>query len=103
MNILSSVIKYFVPTTLENTIRNLAVLLGARHFLREGDYFGIFQKILRDSGIAGLFDTSTVINLDVIVRSLDKLVRLESSAEDRDRLGRAFCLYKELPLFRSTL
>ncbi len=99
MNILSSVIKYFVPTTLENTIRNLAVLLGARHFLREGDYFGIFQKILRDSTIASLFDGSTIINLDVIVRSLDKLTRLETSAEDLDRLGWAFCLYKELPPF----
>lgn len=99
MNILSSVIKYFVPTTLENTIRNLAVLLGARHFLREGDYFGIFQKILRDSTIAGLFDGSTVINLDVIVHSLGKLARPETSAEDHDRLGRVFCLYKKLPPF----
>jgi hypothetical protein len=99
MNILSSVIKYLVPTTLENTIRNLAVLLGARHFLREGDYFGIFQKILRDSTIASLFDTSTIINLDVIVHSLDKLTRLGTSAEDLDRLSGAFCLYKELPPF----
>ena len=99
MNILSSIIKYFVPTTLETTIRNLAVLLGARHFLREGYYFGIFQKILRDSTIASLFDTSTIINLDVIVHRLDKLTRLEASAEDLDRLGWAFCLYKELPPF----
>ena len=99
MSILSSVIKYFVPTTLENTIRNLAVLLGARHFLREGDYFGIFQKILRDSAIASLFEFSTVINLDIIVHSLGKLVRLETSAEDRDRLASAFCLSKELPPF----
>jgi hypothetical protein len=73
--------------------------LGARHFLREGDYFGIFQKILRDSTIASLFDTSTIINLDVIVHSLDKLTRLEISADDLDRLGSAFCLYKELPPF----
>jgi alkylation response protein AidB-like acyl-CoA dehydrogenase len=99
MEILSSIIKYFVPTTLESTIRNLAVLLGARHFLREGDYFGIFQKILRDSTIASLFDTSTIINLDVIVHGLDKLTRLEISAEDHDRLGWAFCLYKDLPPF----
>jgi hypothetical protein len=97
MNILSAIIKYFVPTTLENTIRNLAVLFGARHFLREGDYFGIFQKILRDSTITSLFDTSTVINLDVIVHSLDKLTHLETS--DRDRLGSAFCLYEALPPF----
>jgi alkylation response protein AidB-like acyl-CoA dehydrogenase len=99
MNVLSSVIKYFVPTTLESTIRNLAVLLGARHFLREGDYFGIFQKILRDSAIASVFEFSTVINLDAIVHSLDKLTRLEVSAEGRDRLDRAFCLSKELPPF----
>jgi hypothetical protein len=99
MNILSSVIKYFVPTTLENTIRNLAVLLGARHFLREGDYFGIFQKILRDSAIASVFEFSTVINLDIIVHSIGKLVRLETSAEDRDRLASAFCLSKDLPPF----
>ena len=99
MNVLSAIIKYFVPTTLENTIRNLAVLLGARHFLRESDYFGIFQKILRDSTIASLFEFSTVINLDAIVHSLEKLTRLATSAEDRDRLGLAFCLYKELPPF----
>ena len=99
MNILCSVVKYFVPTTLESTIRNLAVLLGARHFVREGDYFGIFQKILRDSAIAGLFDGSTIINLDVIVHSLDKLARLETSAEDHDRLSLAFCLYEDLPPF----
>ena len=63
------------------------------------DYFGIFQKILRDSAIAGLFDGSTIINLDVIVHSLDKLARLETSAEDHDRLSLAFCLYEDLPPF----
>jgi hypothetical protein len=73
--------------------------LGARHFLREGDYFGVFQKILRDSAIAGLFDGSTVINLDVIVHSLDRLACVETSAWDRDRLGRTFCLCVELPPF----
>jgi alkylation response protein AidB-like acyl-CoA dehydrogenase len=59
----ASVLKYHVPTAVERAIRELAIVLGARHYLREAHAFGMFQKIQRDVGVLGLFDGSTLVNL----------------------------------------
>ncbi len=59
----ASVLKYHVPTTVDRAVRELATVLGARHYLREGHASGMFQKIQRDVALLGLFDGSTLVNL----------------------------------------
>jgi len=62
----SAVAKYFVPTMVEDVTRRLAVVLGARYYLREGHWAGIFEKMLRDAALVSLFDGSTVVNLSAL-------------------------------------
>jgi hypothetical protein len=84
-------VKYFVPTTCERAIRDCAVVLGARHYLRDGP----FQKLLRDSAVVSLFDGSTAVALDSIGV---QLLRLEARAAPRDEVLRAlFAISAPLP------
>jgi alkylation response protein AidB-like acyl-CoA dehydrogenase len=71
----SSVLKYHVPTTAERLVRDLGVVFGARHYLREGDASGMFQKIQRDIGILSVFDGNTLVNLSNIVLHASALSR----------------------------
>ena len=59
----SAMAKYLVPTLAEAGLGSLSVTLGARYYLREEHVHGIFQKMLRDNAVIGLFDGSTAINL----------------------------------------
>lgn len=105
MSISSAVTKYFVPTQIEQTIKDLAVVMGARHFLREEHDFGIFQKLLRDNAIASLFDGSTVINLNGIAQQLQQLWQYprKNTAQNPDEmlssLKHIFCLRDPLQDF----
>jgi hypothetical protein len=84
-------------------------VLGARHYLREGHCFGIFQKLLRDNAIASLFDGSTVVNLSVIIQQLRQLYAYSRkrgasfSEEARARLASVFDLRAALPRFDPSL
>ena len=69
----SAVVKYFVPATVEAMLHRLARVLGARHYLREGHCAGIFQKLLRDHALVGLFDGSSVVNLRAIGLQLRRM------------------------------
>jgi len=71
----SAVVKYLVPQLLENTLKQLSVVLGARYYLREGHYCGIFQKMLRDSSLVSLFDGSSVVNLYLLTTQFKALSR----------------------------
>ncbi len=73
MPVWSSVAKYFVPATVEELIRDAGVVLGARHYLREAHYAGIFQKAMRDNLVVGLFDGSTAVNLHIVSGQLGAL------------------------------
>ncbi|HEY0098833.1 MAG TPA: acyl-CoA dehydrogenase [Pyrinomonadaceae bacterium] len=66
MRLYSAVVKYYVPQSLEETIERLGVVLGARHYLREGHWHGIFQKLLRDNKVLSIFHTGTLLNLTTI-------------------------------------
>ncbi|MGD0675952.1 MAG: acyl-CoA dehydrogenase [Polyangiaceae bacterium] len=90
----SSVVKVHVPTTIERTLRDLAVIFGARHYLREGLAFGMFEKIKRDVDLLGLFDGSTIVNLSNIALHARPLARGE-----QDRVADAFSLLGPLPEF----
>jgi alkylation response protein AidB-like acyl-CoA dehydrogenase len=105
MSVWSAVAKYFVPVRVEALVRELAVVLGARHYLREGHFFGLFQKLMRDNAVAGLFDGSTVINLNAISQQLEQLYEHRTRAgshlsdEARERLEATFDLRRGLPRF----
>lgn len=79
----SAITKFFVPTTVENLIRDLSVVLGARYYLREEHNAGIFQKLLRDSAVVSLFDGSTVVNLSVIGSQLASLLAYQRKTDAR--------------------
>jgi alkylation response protein AidB-like acyl-CoA dehydrogenase len=72
LSLWSSVVKYFVPVSCERVIREAAVVLGARHYLRD-HAGGAFQKLLRDAAVVSLFDGSTAVNLDAIGAQLPRL------------------------------
>ncbi|MFN2546356.1 MAG: acyl-CoA dehydrogenase family protein [Myxococcales bacterium] len=95
MSLWSAVCKYFVPTTAERAIRDVAVVLGARHYLREGSH-AIFQKMLRDSAVVSLFDGSTAVNLDAVAVQLQRLsTKRAASSEERENALRAICTLTE--------
>jgi len=102
----SAVVKYFVPTTLEQTVQQLSVVLGARFYLREKHHHGIFQKMLRDNAVVSLFDGSTVVNLKALTLQLPYLARSLAQSDPRrdevrlrSRLTAIFSLNHPLPPF----
>ncbi len=74
MSVYSALVKYLVPTLVDEQIRICGVLLGARGYLREGDY-ALFQKMKRDHAVVALFDGSTEVNLYVIAGQLRALLQ----------------------------
>jgi alkylation response protein AidB-like acyl-CoA dehydrogenase len=103
MSVWSAVVKYFVPTTVENLIHDLARVLGARYYLRETHWDGIFQKMVRDNAIVGLFDGSTAVNLYAIALSQKHFAkyrkRLETNQPNllENNLEDIYSLIQDLP------
>ena len=105
MSVLAAVVKYFVPTSMDQLMRNVAVVLGARGYLREGHWWGVFQKLVRDTPIASVGHYSSVINLSHLAPQLQQLSRKNGSATDvgRDeRLAAIFSLKQPLRQFNSS-
>lgn len=73
LSFISAIAKAFVPSQVEAVLREAAVVLGARHYLREGLHGGAFQKVLRDAAVVSLFDGSLPVNLDAIGTQLLRL------------------------------
>jgi len=93
MSVWSAVVKYFVPTLSEEITRTSAGILGARHYLRGGHASGVFQKLLRDNSLIGLFDGSAAVNLQAIAQNLRTLLSAGLAGEQAtlpDRLARIF-------------
>lgn len=70
LSLLSAVAKYYVPTEVEAIGRDLAVVLGARHYVRSEFPYSVFQKAMRDCEVVSLFDGSTQVNLGLIAAQL---------------------------------
>jgi len=105
----SSIVKYFVPHTIERSIQNLAVVLGARYYFREEHVWGIFQKCLRDNAVVSLFDGSSVVCLHALTLQIKCLAKYrQRQAQDTEATTSAkqqenlFCLKQELPTFDPT-
>lgn len=105
MSLWSSVTKYFVPTTIENMVRDTATILGARYYLRDHYAFGMFQKVVRDVALISLFDGSTRVNLSLIAGQLGQVAHYEemagtpSVADVMSQLKRICFLQQALPEF----
>jgi len=80
-SIWSAVAKYYVPTAIEATMNALGTVLGARYYLREEVSSGVFQKLLRDAMVVGLFDGSTSVNLHAIGLQLHALSTMRPRTE----------------------
>jgi alkylation response protein AidB-like acyl-CoA dehydrogenase len=109
MSVIAAVAKYFVPTAVDQLIRSVSVVLGARNYLREGHWAGIFQKLVRDTPIASVGHYSSVINLSHLAPQLQQLAKHRAKVEaldDEERrlcLEKIFCLTAPLPAFDSQL
>ncbi|KAA2257574.1 acyl-CoA dehydrogenase [Solihabitans fulvus] len=66
--------KYLVPMLTQDCVDELAVLLGARSFLRDGPY-GIFQKHLRDLPVGSLAHAGETVCQATIIPQLPRLAR----------------------------
>jgi alkylation response protein AidB-like acyl-CoA dehydrogenase len=85
----SAVVKYLVPTLMEQSIQKLSVVLGSRFYLREDHAGGIFQKMLRDNLLIGLFDGSTVVNLYALSFQLRALLAQRNAETDTRAIAMA--------------
>jgi len=83
LSIWSSAVKYLVPVMVEDLIRESAIVLGARHYLRESFHSGVFQKAMRDNAVVGLFDGSSAVNLHIISGQLMALMAKRGTSTDR--------------------
>jgi hypothetical protein len=101
----ASVVKYFVPVQVENAINSVYTVLGSRFYFREEHDSGIFQKVLRDNSIIGMFDGSTVVNLHALILQLRPLTkyRRRRTAQTMEaiagRLEAIFSLERAVPPF----
>ena len=99
----SATARYFVPATIETTLSNLTAVLGARSYLREGHWHGVFQKIVRDHAEVSLLDGGPAINLKVVAGQLRLLSERRGQRGDAEALaplmGRIFGLSQALPPF----
>ncbi|MCV2366054.1 acyl-CoA dehydrogenase [Paucibacter sp. DJ1R-11] len=73
LSVLSPICKYQLPVSCEAIARELAQVLGARHYLRSQDELGMFQKMARDLQVVSLFDGSTQVNLGLLAGQLRQL------------------------------
>ena len=101
MSLYAAVAKYRVPKQTDRVIYELSWILGARHYLREAHDSGVFQKIMRDNLLVGLFDGSTVVNAQWIADQLPAVFRkLGTQIIDPETCSQLFDLTSPLPAFR---
>ncbi|MFF2125804.1 acyl-CoA dehydrogenase [Streptomyces olivochromogenes] len=73
-SVYAAAVKYLVPQLFRDTVDELAVVLGARSFLREGPY-GSFQKHARDLPVASLVHAGGTVCQATVIPQLPRLAR----------------------------
>ncbi|MEU6895314.1 acyl-CoA dehydrogenase [Streptomyces sp. NPDC046557] len=73
-SVYAAAVKYLVPSLFRDTVDSLAVVLGARSFLREGPH-GIFQKHARDLPVASLVHAGGTVCQATVIPQLPRLAR----------------------------
>ncbi|ARQ68830.1 acyl-CoA dehydrogenase family protein [Streptomyces marincola] len=71
LSVVSAVAKALVPTLADQVVEEVRELMGARGFLADG----MFQKVERDNRIVAIFDGSTPVNEDALLRQLPHVAR----------------------------
>ncbi len=82
----SAVAKYLVPHLVESRMRALATVLGARHFLRQDHWFGIFEKLLRDVRLFSLVHGSAPDALAALAAQVSCLSATDTEPARADSL-----------------
>lgn len=82
--LMSACVKYLVPQMACDGIESLAVVLGARSYLAEEHWHGIFEKMRRDVAVTPLFDGSSPVNLGAIVDQLPALAAARAAEEVKE-------------------
>lgn len=75
MGLVSALVKYVVPATVDTLFRNATQFLGARSQLVGTAQAGAFQKAARDNRVVGIFDGNSVVNLNAIVNEFGAIAR----------------------------
>ncbi|MFF6781352.1 acyl-CoA dehydrogenase family protein [Streptomyces sp. NPDC012510] len=73
-SVYAAAVKYLVPTLLREAVHDLSIVLGARFYLREGE-FGFFQKHLRDLPVLSLGHAGAAACQATIIPQLPRLAR----------------------------
>ncbi|MER5641541.1 acyl-CoA dehydrogenase [Kitasatospora sp. NPDC002227] len=73
-SVYASAVKYLVPKILTETMYELSIVLGARFYVREGE-FGIFQKHVRDLPVLSLGHAGSAACQATIIPQLPRLAR----------------------------
>jgi alkylation response protein AidB-like acyl-CoA dehydrogenase len=94
----AAAVKHLVPALLRDANADLAVLLGASGYLREGPH-AMFQKNVRDMAVVSLAHASSAACLATLVPSLPRLARRAWPAGDGPP-ARLFRLAAPLPELR---
>jgi len=93
----SSVAKVQVASLVDHACRQLAGLLGARYYLREGHHEGMFQKILRDGAVVSVFDGSNIVCLDSLATLLPGMAQDRGPAQQEQDYAPLYDLRQPLP------
>jgi len=86
LGLISAITKVFVPSTVDNLLESVLPAFGVDSLLLDGNDSGLLQKLHRDHRIVGLFDGSTVVNLQVIALQLRGLVRSRQQSNSQKAL-----------------
>lgn len=97
-SVASAVAKVIAPELTGRAIRASSEVLGARFYLRHGIASGIFQKLLRDQLVVGLFDGSTGVCLQALAAQLPLLLDGRPRSFSTEGAAR-FALDRPLPAF----
>lgn len=73
-SVYASAVKYLVPALLQQAVHDLSVVLGARFYVRDGE-FGVFQKHLRDLPVLSLGHAGAAACQATIIPQLPRLAR----------------------------
>ncbi|MFE6668770.1 acyl-CoA dehydrogenase family protein [Streptomyces sp. NPDC057697] len=73
-SVYAAVVKYLVPRMLTETMHDLSIVLGARFYVREGE-FGIFQKHVRDLPVLSLGHAGSAACQATVIPQLARLAR----------------------------
>lgn len=104
ISVTSSIAKFLIPTAASRTLDEVAMIIGARGYLRDDPRYGHLGKALRDNMVAIFADGNTVVNLKVIASQLSPLLARGAdgvpSEPETLRLKSVFSLSAELPKWR---